>query len=118
MEERTMRARIMSGIAAGMVVLAGCTSVPPDSSLPATLANPTTAAEHLRVADYHAKRVARYDAEATFHESMPLLYQARPRGDVPAIGVHCREIRRQLSAARADAAALEQAHRQLAMLLK
>jgi len=116
-KESAMRAWIHGIAAAGMIILAGCTSVVPASAPQVTMLNPTTKLEHLRAAEYQAQRVARYDEEARFHESMPLLYQARPRSDVPAMRAHCREVLRHLASARADAASLEQAHRQLSALL-
>lgn len=109
---RTKFASILASLA--LITLAACTSVPPVSEMPASIANATTAADHQKIADYFAQKAASYDAEAALHEKMALSYAGRPKGDLPAMQAHCRSLREQFVNAAKDAHALEQAHRQLA----
>ncbi len=104
--------RVLASLA--LVTLAACTSVPPVSEIPASIANATTPADHQRIADYFAGKAASYDAEAAWHEKMALSYTGRPKGDLPAMISHCRTLRDQFANAAKEARALEQAHRQLA----
>lgn len=84
------------------------------SAIPASIANATTAADHLRIADYFAKEAAGFDAQIPLHEAMARSYAGRPKGDLPAMIAHCQELEAQFFNAAKEARALEQAHRQLA----
>jgi cytochrome c556 len=105
-----------------LVTLVACTSVPPASEIPASIANATTAADHQRIADHFAQKAASYDAEAVWHERAALSYSSeaaptysgRSKRDPSAMIAHCRKLREQFVNSAIDARALEQAHRQLA----
>jgi hypothetical protein len=101
-----------------MVILSACSAVPTASEIPASIANATTAADHLRIADYFAQKAATYEAEAKLHEKMPYAYQGRPKFDFASMNAHCKELQNQLNAAAREAKALEQAHRDLAASIK
>ncbi len=110
-----MRTKIAFALASlALIALTACTSVPSASEIPASIANATTAADHQRIADYFAQKAASYDAEAAWHEKMALSYFNRPKGDLPAMQSHCRQLREKFINAAIDARALEQAHLQLA----
>lgn len=109
---RTKFALFLASLA--LITLAACTSVPPVSEMPASIANASTPADHQRIADYFAQKAASYDAEAAWHEKMALSYAGRPKGDLSAMMSHCRSLREQFANAAKEARALEQAHRQLA----
>jgi len=108
----TKFASIVASLA--LITLAACTSVPPVSEMPASIANATTAADHQKIADYFAQKAVSYDAEAAWHGKMALAYAGRPKGDLPAMQSHCRSLQEQFANAAKEARALEQAHRQLA----
>jgi len=110
-----MRTKIPFVLASlALLTLVACTSIPPVSEIPASIANATTAADHQRIADYFAQKAASYDAEAALHEKMALSYgSTRPRADPAAMMSHCRSMRDQFASAAKEARALEQAHRQL-----
>lgn len=109
---RTQFASIVASLA--LITLSACTSVPPVSEMPASIANATTAADHQKIADYFAQKAVSYDAEAALHGKMARSYASRPKGDLPALQSHCRSLQEQFVTAAKDARALEQAHRQLA----
>lgn len=113
---RTTLAMVLAGFA--LLSLAACSSVPPVSEIPESIANAKTVADHQRIADYFAQKAASYEAEAKLHEKMPQSYQGRPRYDFAAMSSHCRELQKQLNAAAREAKALEQAHRDLGASLK
>lgn len=105
-----------------LITLVACTSVPPVSEIPESIANATTAADHQRIADHFAQKAASYDAEAAWHERAALSYSrevapsyfGRSKHDPSAMISHCRKLREQFVNSAIDARALEQAHRQLA----
>lgn len=102
-----------------LMSLTACSTVPPVSEIPESIATAKTAADHQRIADYFAQKAASYEAEAKLHEKMPQSYQGRPRYEAFAgMSSHCRELQKQLNAAAREAKALEQAHRDLAASLK
>lgn len=101
-----------------LVIASACSSVPPASEIPASIASASTAADHLRIADYFAVKARGYEAEAKFHETMPRSYIGHPRYDFAGMTAHCRELQKQLGAAAREARALEQAHRELAASIK
>lgn len=109
---RTKFALSLASVA--LIALTACTTVPPVSEIPASIANAKTPADHQRIADFFARKAASYDAESTWHEKMALSYAGRPKGDLPAMISHCRSLRDQFAGAAKEARALEQAHRQLA----
>lgn len=113
---RTTLAMVLAGFS--LLSLAACSSVPPVSEIPESIANAKAAADHQRIADYFARKAASYEAEALLHEKMPQSYQGRPRYDFAAMSSHCRELQRQLNAAAREAKALEQAHRGFVTSLK
>ncbi len=97
-----------------LITLVACTSVPPVSETPGSVANATTASDHQRIADHFAQRAASYDAEAAWHEGVALACSGRSKHDQSAMISHCRKLREQFVNSAMDARALEQAHRQLA----
>lgn len=110
-----MRTKISIAILSlALVTLAGCASVQPVNSIPAEIANATTAQDHERIAGYFAQKAANYDRDSVSHEEMALSYRARPKGEPSSMIAHCRALRDQLAAAAREARELEQAHRQLA----
>lgn len=95
--------------------LAGCTSVgPPASEIPATIANASRPADHLKIADYFERKALAYDAEAAQHEINARAYINRTRGDSASMMSHCRALRDQFVAAAKEARALAHEHRQAA----
>ncbi|MFA7281227.1 MAG: hypothetical protein WC100_14160 [Sterolibacterium sp.] len=113
---RTSLVTVLASLA--LMSLVACSSVPPVSEIPESIANAKTAADHQRIADYFAQKAASYVAEAKLHEKMPQSYQGRPRYDFAAMSSHCQELQKQLNAAAHEAKALAQAHRDLAASLK
>ncbi|MFA7282334.1 MAG: hypothetical protein WC100_19790 [Sterolibacterium sp.] len=113
---RIVLTSVFVGIA--LLTLAACTTAPPVSEIPATIANAKTAADHQRIADYFAQKAASYEAEAKSHEKMPQSYLGHPRLDFASMSSHCRELQKRLNEAAGEAKALEQAHRDLAASLK
>lgn len=109
---RIALAPVLAGIA--LITLAACTSIPPISEIPESIANARTAADHQRIADYFAQKAASYDAESAWHGKMAFTYAGRPRTDLAAMMSHCRALQEQFANAAKEARALEQAHRQLA----
>lgn len=97
-----------------LTTLSACTSVPPASEIPASIANASTAADHQRIADYFARKAAAYDAEAAWHEKMARTYAGRPRSDYASMASHCHSLRDKFSSAAKEARELEQGHRQMA----
>ena len=120
--EMAMKLKTILLASLALVTLVACTSVPPASEIPASIANATTAADHQRIADHFAQKAASYDAEAVWHERAALSYSSeaaptysgRSKRDPSAMIAHCRKLREQFVNSAIDARALEQAHRQLA----
>jgi len=117
---RTTLVTVLVGFA--LLALAACSSVPPVSEIPESIANAKTAEDHQRIADYFAQKAASYEAEATLHKKMPQSYKAGhpryPKFDYASMSSHCQEIQKQLDAAAREAKALEQAHRDMGASLK
>lgn len=114
---RTTLKRVLGGVA--LLILAGCTTVPPVSEIPQSIADAKTAADHLLIADYFAQKAASYEAEAKLHEKMDQSYRGRPRyASSASMSSHCRELEKQFYAAAREAKALEQAHRDLGASIK
>lgn len=96
------------------LTVTACSAVPPVGDMPESIAGATTKQDHLRIADYFAKKAASYEAESKLHGKMPQAYMGRPKYDSATMGAHCRALQNQLSAAAQEAKALERAHRELA----
>ncbi|MBK7766342.1 MAG: hypothetical protein IPI44_09625 [Sulfuritalea sp.] len=101
-----------------LVTLVACTSVPPASEIPASIANATTAADHRQIADHFAQKATSYDAEAVRTKGRPSplfqrggsTYSGRSKRDPSAMIAHRRAVEQFVNLA-TDARALEQAHR-------
>lgn len=89
-----MRAQIMLASLA-LITLAACTSVPPVGDIPSSIANASTSADHLKIAEYFAKKASEYDAEAAWHGRMATLYAGRPKTDLSAMIAHCKSLKEQ-----------------------
>lgn len=94
--------------------LAACTSVPAVGDIPSSIVNASTSADHLKIADYFARKASEYDAEAAWHSRMATLYAGRPKTDLPAMIAHCKSLKEQFENAAKETRLLELAHRQLA----
>ena len=108
-----MRTRVILASLA-LIALTACTTAPNVAEIPANLATASSAADHLKIADYFAQKAASYDAEASWHSRMAASYAGRPKGDLSAMISHCRALQEQFANAAKEVRALEQAHRQLA----
>lgn len=109
-----MRAKLVLA-ALALSGLAGCASVgPAPNTVPADIANATTAADHHRIADHFTHKAGEYDAEAARHDATARSYAGAPRAAQGAMASHCRNMRDQFAAASKEARALAQAHRDMA----
>lgn len=106
----------LAPVFAGFILLAlgACTSIPPASEIPVSIANASTPSDHLQIAEYFSQKAASYEAEAAMHEQMARSYLGRPKGDPASWLSHCNSLQKSFSDAAREARALERAHRQLA----
>jgi len=88
---------------------------PTASGIPADLANPTTAADHQRLAEYFSQKAAALESDADWHDKMPRLYATATK-HAPGTVQHCRALHDKLTAEADQARAAALAHYKIAAL--
>lgn len=113
-----MRRFILIGLAS-LGLLAGCTTAPTLTDIPAALASAKTPEDHQRLAAFFEDKAKSYDAEAVQHDRWADQYLAgagtggrADRGS--AMAAHCRQLPDQFRQSAEQARVLASAHREIA----